>query len=102
MGKLLIKLRNQALMNGTSYLCMTQMTHLISPPLQPQAAAAAAALALQFTVKGQVLQMGQRGLWPQIQRPFWTQCRGVGPCCHGIEASRDGVLKEPPQGNKSL
>jgi len=88
-------------MNRMSYLCVIQMTHLMSPPLQPQAVAAAVALALQFTVMGQVLQ-DQRGLWTQIQRPFWTQCRGVGPCCHGIEASRDGLSKEPPQVNESL
>jgi len=73
------------------------MTHLMSPP-QPLAVA----VALKLSVQDQEFQTSQRGLWTQIQRPFWTQCRRVGPCCHGIEASRDGVLEEPPQGNKSL
>jgi len=73
------------------------MTHLMSPP---QPLAVAVAVALEISVQDQEFQTSQRGLWTQIQRPFWTQCRGVGPCCHGIEASRDGVLEEPSQGNK--
>ena len=74
-------------MNRMTQPSLTQMTCLLSPP---QAVAVAAVVALQLTMQDQELQMGMRGLWARIKGPIWTYSRGVGQCCHGVEASRNG------------